>query len=189
MFPNNDGEGKEGNTATSDFETQRVMALPRPALMRGLCQRRAFSSVAAAAGEMPVVERKALLNRLLSTTRRSARLMQVRRRLSDLGQLQNIKEYSAAIVAEWAATQGKKVTGVSADIFKSFGQISRVVLGATLQKAGLPERVRRPHMEFISVLTVRNSISGGLSQEYTRRTGTPQRNAMAMCVSALMFRP
>ena len=77
-------------------------------------------------------------------------------------------------------------SGASADIFKCFDQIVRPLLRSILELAGMPKEVLGAYMAFI--LGVRNTVAGGLGEEYQRKTSIPQGDPMSMAVVALMMR-
>ena len=52
----------------------------------------------------------------------------------------------------------------------------------------MPRRVREPYLEFIHNLKVRNTLAGGLGQEYERATGIPQGDPLSIMSTALLMR-
>ena len=57
-----------------------------------------------------------------------------------------------------------------------------------LEIAGMPKEVLHAYMAFLNNIKVRNTVAGGLGEEYEKRTSIPQGDPMSMAVIALLMR-
>ena len=85
-------------------------------------------------------------------------------------------------------TIGYSFTGASADIFKCFDQLIRVIIDHVLQQAGMPHGIRTAYVKYIDNLKVVNTVAGGIGEAYSKPTGIPQGDPFSMMVVALLSR-
>ena len=96
--------------------------------------------------------------------------------------------YATALLVEWCNLTKTEFSGGPADIYKCFDQIVRPLLQKVLEFAGMPREVLRAYMAFLENLWIRNTIAGGLGEEYAKEASIPQGDPMSMAVVALLMR-
>ena len=97
--------------------------------------------------------------------------------------------YTTALRIELCNLLGEEYAGAAADIYKCFDQIQRPLLYETLKKAGMPGGVMSAYQRFQEAMKVRNTIAGGLGEEYVRKTSIPQGDPFSMMNVAFLMRP
>ena len=58
-----------------------------------------------------------------------------------------------------------------------------------LKKAGMPRGILKAYENFQDKMKVRNTVAGGLGEEYVRKTSIPQGDPFSMMLVALLMRP
>ena len=96
--------------------------------------------------------------------------------------------YNTALLTEWCQAMNLDLTGGAADIFKCFDQLSRPLIYAILEKAGVRPRVLETCRKFIGSLTTYNTVAGGLGEAYTKPTSIPQGDPFSMLIVAVILR-
>ena len=64
---------------------------------------------------------------------------------------------------------GLEVTGGAADIYKCSGQLMQALIYELLSKAGLPEKVLKPYIDFQERLKAYNAVAGGIGKPFQKR--------------------
>ena len=96
--------------------------------------------------------------------------------------------YNTALLTEWCKAMNLDLTGGAADIFKCFDQLSRPLIYAIVEIAGMPPRVLETYKNFLEGLTVYNTVAGGLGEAYTKPTSIPQGDPFSMMIVAIILR-
>ena len=86
------------------------------------------------------------------------------------GQGANDVAYTTAVEIELCRLLGTDYSGGSADIFRCFDQVQRPIVYKVLQLAGIPARVLNAYRNFQEAVMVRNTVGGGLGEEYSKPT-------------------
>ena len=104
------------------------------------------------------------------------------------GQGANDAAYTTAVEIELCRLLDIDYSGGAADIFKCFDQVQRPIVYKVLQLAGMPARVLSAYQSFQEAVMVRNTVDGGLGEEYSKPTSVPQGDPMSMMVTSLLLR-
>ena len=97
--------------------------------------------------------------------------------------------HTTALEMEEAFVNGERLMGEAVDIYKCFDQISRPVVYKIVAMAGMPSQVLDAYKMYQESLTVRNSVSGGLGVQYTKKANVPQGDHFSMMIVALIMKP
>ena len=89
---------------------------------------------------------------------------------------------------ELCRLHGIDYSGGAADIFKCFDKVQRPIVYKVLQLAGMPTRVLNAYRNFQEAVMVRNTVDGGLGEEYSKPTSVPQGDPMSMMVTSFLLR-
>jgi hypothetical protein len=97
--------------------------------------------------------------------------------------------YTTALEFEMARLQGEPITGGSADIWKCFDQIQRLLIYYLLDLGGFPLEILQAYRAFHENATYYNTIGAGLGGPHFKKCSIPQGCPISMMLVGFTFHP